>query len=137
MASLKSQIQYLLNTKIADIQEWANVYWIKPVQGRPCFVSKRAVQAALPRKGGSDFLVAMKTAAAGTVFLCGNGRGGLSIFFALGYELRKVNAAIGAKFNYVFGCWELPTTRQSVNADKNKVLAALLDAGLEIAVFVA
>lgn len=137
MASLKSQVEYLLSTKIEDIQEWANVYWVKPVQGRPRFVSKRAVQAAMPRKGGSDFLVTMKKALAGTVFVGSNGRGGLSIFFALDYELRKINAAIGAKFNYVFGCWELPTTRQSVNTDKNKVLTALLDAGLEIAVFVA
>ena len=137
MVSLKSQIQYLISTKIEDIQEWANVYWVKPVHGCPRFVSKKAVAAAMPRKGGDDFLVTMKTALPGTVFVGRNGRGGVSIFFKLDYESRKLNAAIGAKFNYTFGCWELETSRQQANADKNNVMITLAEAGFAIALFVA
>ena len=43
--NIQEKIQAILNTEIAEVREWAFVYWVRPRSGRPTLVSKKAVPA--------------------------------------------------------------------------------------------
>jgi hypothetical protein len=149
------ELQCKLGTLINKVQEWAYIYWVQPVYGRPYFVSKKSelglflaenweytpveksekTTAQTIRPVSPDFLITMPSAVEGTIFLCSTLKG-RSVFFKLDYENRKVNGAVGGSWNARFKCWEyliLGTVSEALSHVDN----TLKSAGIETKVYIA